>query len=175
MSVESSLMGFSAFIKEPPESSLFPFCHVKTQGEDGYLWTRNQPRYLPAKPLSLQNWDINRCCLQATQSTVSVTAAWTDSDTSLTSWLLKRPCYQEDCVSFASYLLWPPCTVPSPLLSLPLNSTDALRPSSRPTFPDDCPFPVISPLTQFQHFLFILLKITYTLWALKSSLAFEEC
>ena len=37
MSVESSLMGFSAFIKEPPESSLFPFCHVKTQGEDGYL------------------------------------------------------------------------------------------------------------------------------------------
>ena len=98
MSVESSWMGFSAFIKEPPETSLIPFHHVRTQGEDGHLWTRNQARYLPAKPLSLQKWDIKQCCLQATLSTVSVTAAWTDSDTSLTAWLLNLPRYQEECL-----------------------------------------------------------------------------
>ena len=150
--------GIQCLYKGAPRELPHPLLHhVRTQGENGHLWTSNQARYLPAKPLSLQNWDIKRCCLQATLSTVSVTAAWTDSDTSLTAWLLNLPRYQEECLLCLTHSDPP---VQCPLLSLPLNSTDALRPSSRPTCPADCPVPVISPLTQFQHFLFILCEVT---------------
>lgn len=105
-----------------------------------------------------------------------VIAAQTDLDTSLIFGLpLNPPLLQEEFVPFAPYSLWSSCGVPPPLLSLSLNSTYALRPSSRLTSSStDRPFPVNSTLIQFQHSLFTFLFRYLTLYGHSKLLAFED-